>query len=179
MTAQEARGRRILLSLTAAALALGVGGYLLATRPIEAPALPTARDPAPSFELAPLDGQKLQLSTLRGQIVLVDFWATWCGPCRDEAPKLVELQHKYAARGLRVIGISMDDDAAPVRTFYAQHRLNYPVALGDAALAERFGRVLGMPAKFLIDRQGRIASKHAGAVDFGLLERELQELLSE
>jgi hypothetical protein len=69
--------------------------------------------------------------------------------------------------------------AAPVRAFYAQHRLNYPVALRDATIAERFGGVLGMPAKVLIDRQGRIASQHAGAVDFGLLERELQQVLSE
>ena len=177
MRTKHARGPLLLIAAT---FALGVGGYLLATRLAdEAPALLTERVAAPAFELTALNGEKLQLSAWRGEIVLIDFWATWCGPCRDEAPKLVELQRRYAARAVRVIGVSMDDDAAPVRAFYAQHQLNYPVALGDAQLGERFGGVLGMPAKFLIDRQGRIASKHAGAVDFGLLERELQQLLSE
>ena len=173
-------GARILLLLTAAVFVLGIGGYLLGTRlGEEVPALLTTRVSAPEFELTALSGEKLKLSALRGKIVLIDFWATWCGPCRDEAPKLVELQRKYAARGVHVIGVSMDDDATPVHAFYAQHQLNYPVALGDAPLGERFGGVIGMPAKFLIDRQGRIASKHADAVDFGVLEHELQQLLSE
>ena len=170
-----ARGQLLVLPLLAAA---AIAAYWLATRDT-APALLPQRLPAPAFTLTTLDGKPLELQALHGKVVLVDFWATWCGPCRDEAPKLIELQQKYAGRGVQVVGISMDDDAAPVRTFYQQHHISYPVALGDAALGERFGGVLGMPAKFLIDRQGRIAAKHHGAVDFTQLERELNALIAE
>ena len=108
---------------------------------------------------------------------MLDFWATWCDPCREEVPHLVELQNRYRDRGLQIIGISMDDDAEPVRDFYRRFNMNYPVAMGDATTGEVYGGVLGLPIAFLIDRDGRVYSKHIGATDISVIEREITTLL--
>jgi cytochrome c biogenesis protein CcmG/thiol:disulfide interchange protein DsbE len=134
---------------------------------------------APELAVTDIDGQKLTLSDYKGKVVLLDFWATWCTPCRTEIPHFVEMQNKYGPQGFQVIGISMDDDAKPVREFYQQHQLNYPVAVGDDKLADRFGGVMGLPVNFLIDREGRIHSKHLGATDISVFDEEVTELLKE
>ncbi len=132
---------------------------------------------APGFALQDLEGRPLDLSASRGKVVLLDFWATWCTPCRDEIPHFVQFQNQYRNQGFQVIGISMDDDAQPVRTFYQQFNMNYPVALGNAKLAESYGGVLGLPVTFLINRDGRIAAKYVGATDMTTVEHEVQSLL--
>jgi len=132
---------------------------------------------APDFTVTDLSGQTLTLSSYRGKVVLLDFWATWCVPCREETPHLVALQNKYRDAGLAVIGISVDDDVAPVREFYAKFKMNYPVAVGDVALAERYGGVLGVPIAFMIDRQGRMQWKHTGQTDAAVFERDIVDLL--
>jgi cytochrome c biogenesis protein CcmG, thiol:disulfide interchange protein DsbE len=169
-------GRSRTLLTGAALAALGIAGYWTYVRRHDQE---RERAFAPVFTLTTLDGAPLRLEALRGKVVLIDFWATWCGPCRDEIPELGELNRIYGPRGVQVVGISMDDDAAPVRAFYRELHMNYPVALGDAALAQRFGGVLGLPVKFLIDRKGRIAGRHDGAMDSATLARELSTLLSE
>jgi len=88
----------------------------------------------------------------------------------------VDLQNKYRGQGLQIIGISLDDNPKPVRAFYKQFKINYPVAIGDANLAERYGGVLGLPVNFVIGRDGRIYAKHLGEVDLFLVEREIQSL---
>lgn len=133
---------------------------------------------APDFNLTQLDGQPLQLSSYRGKIVLLDFWATWCDPCREETPHLVELQQKYADRGLQIIGVSMDDSPDPVRSFYQQFHMNYPVVMGNAKIGELYGGVLGLPIAFVLDRQGRIVAKHIGATDVGVFEQDVLKLLA-
>jgi cytochrome c biogenesis protein CcmG, thiol:disulfide interchange protein DsbE len=135
--------------------------------------------PAPGFSLQDLEGQPLDLADYRGKVVLLDFWATWCAPCRDEIPHFVQLQDKYGGQGLQVIGISMDDGPQPVREFYRQFKMNYPVALGTEKVADSYGGVLGLPVTFVIDRNGRMAAKYTGAVEMAVVEQEIQSLLRE
>jgi thiol-disulfide isomerase/thioredoxin len=169
--------RKVFVAL--AALAIGV---YLAARHWSTPAeltrsgVGTTHSFAPELSLTDLGGQKLELSSHRGKVVLLDFWATWCAQCRTEIPLLVDLQKKYGNQGLQVIGISLDDDPKAVRGFYKQFKMNYPVAIGDANLAERYGGILGLPVNFVIDREGRIHAKHLGDVDISLIEQEINSL---
>jgi thiol-disulfide isomerase/thioredoxin len=133
---------------------------------------------APQFSLTDISGQKLSLADYKGKVVLLDFWATWCGPCRIEIPEFVQLQKRYRDQGLAVIGISMDDGPRPVKEFYKQFNMNYPVALGDDKLAELYGGVLGLPTTMVIGRDGRIYAKHVGATDISVFEAEIKELLA-
>lgn len=132
---------------------------------------------APDFDLPQLDGPQLQLSSYRGKVVLLDFWATWCVPCREEIPSFVALQNKYRDKGLQIIGISMDDGPAPVKDFYRQFHMNYPVVMGNAKTGELYGGVLGLPIAFVIDRDGRITAKHIGATKPEVIEKEVAALL--
>jgi cytochrome c biogenesis protein CcmG/thiol:disulfide interchange protein DsbE len=134
--------------------------------------------PAPQMKLTDLNGQKVDLASYKGQVVLVDFWATWCDPCRAEIPHFIQLQDKYRDQGLQIIGISMDDGPKPVREFSQEFKMNYPVAMGNAKLAERFGGVLGLPVSFLIGRDGRIYARHVGETDATIFESEIKQLLA-
>jgi len=138
-----------------------------------------SRTPAADFLLTDLEGKSLDLRDFRGKVVLLDYWATWCAPCKIEVPHLVELQKKYGPEGLQVVGISMDDDSATVRTFAHEFAINYPVALGNAQLAQAYGGVLGLPVAFLIDRNGRIVKRMDGDAKLQGLDREVGELIQE
>ena len=160
-------------------LAIAAGLFLFAHYKFGHPHLDDAnsRKPAPDFSLQALNGTPLSLSEYKGKVVLVNFWATWCDPCRREIPRFVDLQNKYADRGLQIVGISLDDDAKAVPPFYQEYKMNYPVAIGNDKLAESFGNVLGLPVNFLIDRDGRIAARHLGEEKFPELENEIKALL--
>lgn len=132
---------------------------------------------APQFSLQDIDGKPLSLANYQGKVVLLNFWATWCTPCRGEIPQFVEFQNTLGPQGLQLIGISMDDEAKPVHEFYQQFKMNYPVAIGSANLAESYGGVLGLPVTFLIGRDGRIAAKYIGATDLAALQQKIQSLL--
>lgn len=133
---------------------------------------------APDFSLVTIDGQNLNLTGYRGKVVLLNFWATWCAPCREEIPRFVQLQDKYRKDGLQIIGISMDDGPGPVRQFYDDFHMNYPVALGGAKMGELYGGVFGLPIAFLIGRDGRIYARYFGVTDPSLLETAIRKLLS-
>jgi peroxiredoxin len=129
--------RRVASIVVATALTVSNGACPAAQSP---PPAQIGR-PAPTFTLRDLSGRTLDLATYRGRVVLLDFWATWCVSCREGIPKFIALQRKYGDRGLAVVGISMDDAEAPVRTFSQELGINYPIAMGDATLAERYGCV--------------------------------------
>jgi peroxiredoxin len=132
---------------------------------------------APDFSLPELTGAQLTLSDYHGKVVLLDFWATWCDPCREEIPHFIELQNDYGDRGLQIIGVSMDDGPEPVRDYYQRFKMNYPVVMGNAKIGELYGGVLGLPIAFIIGRDGYIAKKHIGATDSSILEKEIVNLL--
>jgi len=132
---------------------------------------------APDFSLPQLTGERLELSAYRGKVVLLDFWATWCDPCREEIPRFVDLQNEYGSQGLQIIGVSMDDEPGPVRDFSQRFKMNYPVVIGNARIGEVYGGVLGLPIAFLIGRDGRIYAKHIGATDISVFEGEIVNLL--
>ena len=169
--------RRILIG---AVLILVAAGFYLKARHSFRARQGAARQhfAAPNFSLPELNGQSLQLSDYRGKVVLLDFWATWCTPCREEIPHLVELQNKYRDQGLQIIGISMDDSPEPVREFYKRFQMDYPVVIGNAETGELYGGVLGLPIAFVIGRDGRISAKHIGATDASVLEQDIRGLLS-
>jgi thiol-disulfide isomerase/thioredoxin len=138
----------------------------------------TNHPPAPAFSLTDITGQPLKLSDYLGKVVVLDFWATWCGPCRIEIPGFIELQKRYAAQGFTMIGISMDQSTEPVVDFYKEFQMNYPVAVGNDRLGELYGGMDGLPTTFVIGRDGRIYAKHMGATDPEIFETEIKELLA-
>jgi peroxiredoxin len=138
-----------------------------------------ARKPAPEFSLSDLEGKAVRLSDLRGKVVLLDFWATWCEPCKDEIPQFVGLQDRYRDQGLVVLGVSMDDSPDPVKKFYAQYKMNYPVVMGTAKTGDDYGGILGLPIAFVLDRRGAIITRHIGATKPEVFDREVQAALQE
>ena len=133
---------------------------------------------APKFRLVDLFGRKLNLADYKGKVVLVDFWATWCGPCRMEIPRFVEFQYQYQDRGFQVIGIAVDDHKWSVKKFYEQYHMNYPVAMGDSELKQIYGATRGLPTTFLIGRDGRIHARYVGApANLASLEERINSLL--
>jgi len=134
---------------------------------------------APLFSLQDLDGAALNLADYKGKVVLLDFWATWCGPCRSEIPGFVDLQNRYRDQGFQVIGVSVDESAKPVRKFREQYRMNYPVAMCDRNVRQLYGGLSGIPTTLLIGRDGRVYSKVVGAsADLGEFDQRIQALLA-
>jgi cytochrome c biogenesis protein CcmG/thiol:disulfide interchange protein DsbE len=133
--------------------------------------------PAPSLTLTDLGGNTISLPSHQGKVVLVNFWAAWCTPCREEIPQFAALQDKYRSRGFQAVGVSMDDPEGTLRDFCREHKVNYPIVMGNQKIAEQFGGVLGLPTTFLIGRDGRIHAKYEGTTDFPKLEQEITALL--
>ena len=133
---------------------------------------------APDFTRKALDGKAVHLVSYRDKVVLLNFWATWCGPCIAEIPKFSAWQTKYGPQGLQVLGISMDDDRAPVDKFYRKYQLTYPIAMGDEHLGELYGGVLGLPISYLIGRDGKIIERFQGETNLDQLEKKIVTALS-
>lgn len=135
-------------------------------------------DPAPEFKLTSLDGKPVSVADFKGKVILVNFWATWCGPCRAEIPDLVGLQNKYKDR-LQIIGLDVeDDDPDAIKNFIAEFGINYPVAVATAEIRIKYGGIPALPTSFVLDTEGRIVQKHEGLRDPVLYEVEIRSLLS-
>jgi peroxiredoxin len=133
----------------------------------------------PDITLTDLSGRIFNTASLKGNVVIVNFWAAWCTPCTEEVPKFIALQQKYQNRGLEVIGISIDDDQSELRDFYRRSSMNYPVIAASQEIAQAYGGILGLPTTFIIGRDGRIQKKLTGATDFTAMEQEAVALLEE
>ena len=166
------RIRRSMLSLLIVLAVLPPGGHAQ-------PDVSLIGRHAPVFSLPSLDGSPVSLASARGRVVLLNFWATWCAPCRLEMPQFAAWQKQYGPQGLQIIGVSIDDSQPPVRAFVAKLHLGYPIVMGDAQLGERYGGVLGVPVTFLIDRRGIIRARFNGESDLGAMHARLQRLLAE
>ena len=134
--------------------------------------------PAPPFSRADLSGVRISLSAYDGKVVLLNFWATWCAPCRIELPRFAAWQKQFAPEGLQVLAVSMDDDPAAVRSLLRKLRPDYPILMGDAKLGEMYGGILGLPVTFLIDRHGIIRARFESEADLSAMESQLRKLLS-
>jgi thiol-disulfide isomerase/thioredoxin len=134
-------------------------------------------DPAPEFKLTGIDGRPLSLGDSRGKVILLNFWATWCGPCREEIPDLIALQTHYKGK-LQIIGLVVDDDdEAFIRKVAQGEGINYPIALSPAEVRAAYGGIAALPTVFLIDTEGRVVQKHVGLFNPALFEMEIRALL--
>ncbi|HUX44730.1 MAG TPA: TlpA disulfide reductase family protein [Terracidiphilus sp.] len=133
---------------------------------------------APEFARRDLVGRRIDLKAYRGKVVLLNFWATWCGPCLVELPRFAAWQREHGAQGLQVLAVSMDDSATPVKRLVKTLKPGFPVMMGDAALGRQYGGVLGLPVTFVIGRDGRIAERLEGGADLPALEQTLKTLLA-
>lgn len=175
----------VLFSSAAAVLALGIGvlvakrvpklssSAMAAPKAAKTPQTPQQHfvlkfvknpEPVPTFNLQSFSGQTLNPAEWRGKVVILNFWATWCGPCRYEIPELMALQKEFP-NSLQVVGLSVDEaPPAEVKQFAERMGITYPVAIASDQLQNRFGGILALPTSFVLDRQGRIVQKHVGLV---------------
>jgi cytochrome c biogenesis protein CcmG/thiol:disulfide interchange protein DsbE len=132
-----------------------------------------------NFTMPDLDGKDVTLSSFKGKVILLNFWATWCGPCKAEIPGFVELQDQYGKDGLVIVGYSVDDDAPKAKAFADQFKMNYPIllGLGREDVQDAYGPIWGIPASFLISRDGRVCQKHLGIAPKAVFEKEIKALL--
>jgi len=155
------------------------GWFLCACKPAPRPAA-MERKPAPPFTLRDARGQTVRLSDYRGKVVLLDFFATWCGPCKIEIPWFIQFERRYKDRGFSVIGVAMDDEGWDVvRPYVAALRMNYRVVVGDDATSRAFGGIDALPTTFLIDREGIIVDRHVGVASRGDFEDGIERLLED
>ena len=134
---------------------------------------------APDFVLTDLEGHNVKLSDLRGKAVVLNFWATWCPPCKEEIPWFVELQKRYGSQGLQVVGVSMDDgDLKDVKKFAAENSINYPVLLGKEKVAEQYGGIDYLPTTFYIDRNGVVMDRVFGQPGRNEIEQNVKRAIA-
>ena len=136
------------------------------------------RNPAPNFSLKDADGKVVRLSDYKGKVLLLNFWATWCGPCKIEIPWFIEFEQNYRDKGFAVLGVAMDEEGwAAVKPFVAARKVNYRMVIGDDMTAQMYGGVDSLPTSFLIDREGRTAAVHVGLVSKKVYQDDIAQLL--
>jgi peroxiredoxin len=163
----------------ATALALTILAGCSYAPPSRAAIKPAAkRNPAPAFTLKDSQGTSFNLADYKGKVVLLNFWATWCGPCKLEIPWFVEFEKNYRDKGFAVLGISMDEEGwEVVKPYLDRSKVNYRIAIGNDMMAQQYGGVESLPTSFLIDRNGKIAAVHVGLVSKGDYQKDIEHLL--
>ncbi len=168
----------LLAIITGIAVTLGTIGWPTNEPPRKPLKADKDRKKAFDFQLKDASGKVVHLSDYKGKVVLLDFWATWCGPCGIEIPWFTDFQRKYKDRGFTVLGVSMDDGGwKDVKPFVAENKINYQIVMGDDKTSDMYGDVEALPTTFVIDREGRIASVHVGLVDKKEFDDVIQKLL--
>jgi cytochrome c biogenesis protein CcmG/thiol:disulfide interchange protein DsbE len=137
----------------------------------------SSAEQAPELNLTALSGKPIRLADYRGQVVLLDFWATWCSPCRMEVPHLVDLQDQYGSRGFQVIGIAVGDNEANVRLFSERMGVNYVTAMGNQQVVEAYGGFTAIPTSFMIAPDGSISARYTGYQEKQVFVDEIEKLL--
>lgn len=168
--------RRVLLTCVVVLLPVALLAYGLTANPRAVPS-PLVGKPAPSFALPRFGGGELRLADLRGRVLVVNFWASWCIPCRDEATALEAAWRRYRDAGVVLVGVNVQDRDAPARSFLGETRPSYPnVVDATGATSIAYG-IYGVPETFVIDARGEIRSRHVGAVSAEALVRQIEPLL--
>jgi cytochrome c biogenesis protein CcmG/thiol:disulfide interchange protein DsbE len=164
---------------TSLAFALMLGGCASKEEDLEFKIKPLAeRQAAPTFELKDVNGANATLADYKDKVVLVNFWATWCVPCRAEIPWFQEFDKKYKDQGFSVLGVSMDEEGWNiVKPYLEERKISYRIVLGDEHVSTMYGGIDALPTTFLIDRQGKIAAIHTGLVSKATYEKEIQDLV--
>jgi cytochrome c-type biogenesis protein len=161
------------------AVMLYFGFHMARRSDTDAPSVLGKSTPAPDFTLESLDGKNMKLSDFRGKAVLLNFWATWCGPCKIETPWLVELQQQYSDQGLQIVGVEAgNDDKADIAKFVKDMGLNYPVLIGKEEVTDAYGGVPALPESFFIGRDGKITGKIMGIDSKSVIEDEIKKALN-
>jgi thiol-disulfide isomerase/thioredoxin len=141
-------------------------------------ALSPAQGKAPNFALKTAEGRVVELSKLQGKVVVVNFWATWCGPCRAEMPGMLEVYSAYKGKGVEFVGISVDEGGwKDVTPFVKRMSITYPVVLDDGAVAGAYGGVNAIPTTFIVDRKGNLVTKHVGYLSKEDFEKNIKAVL--
>jgi thiol-disulfide isomerase/thioredoxin len=136
--------------------------------------------PAPDFTLDSLDGKAVTLSAYHGQAVLLNFWATWCGPCKVEMPWFVELQKEYGPQGLQIVGVAMDDASKEeIDKFVKEMGVNYPILIGKESVGQEYGGVNVLPTTFFIDRDGKVVAREFGLQSRSVFVDHIKQALSQ
>ena len=173
----KARNPLALLVVAVVAAAMLYFGFHMA-RQSRTSARIMAMTPAPDFTLESLDGKNMSLSDLRGKAVLLNFWATWCGPCKIETPWLVELQNQYGPQGLQIIGVEAGDDGKDdIAKFVKDMGINYPILIGKEAVGDAYGGIPALPETFFIGRDGKIVDKSMGLHGRAEIEDSIKKAL--
>jgi thiol-disulfide isomerase/thioredoxin len=160
--------------------------HVTASTSLAKPDAPDAKA-APDVTLKDLDGKDVSISQYKGKVVLVNFWATWCDPCKVEIPWLIEMQQKYGAKGFTVLGVAMDDEGRSVVAPFVQKekfeitggesQMNYPIVIGNDAAADKFGGLLGYPTSVLIGRDGKILKRITGIISTDEISKTIESQL--
>jgi peroxiredoxin len=158
-------------------LILIIAAFILTKQPAASRKIGSEKK-APGFSLKDINGLERKLSDFKGRVLIIDFWATWCPPCRQEIPHFIGLYDQYKSRGLEIIGIALDQNGEKtVKEFTAKNKINYTVLLGNEEVSDLYGGIAAIPTTFIVDKDGNIRKKYIGYNEKEVFERDIKELL--